>query len=102
MDQLVAAYPLSEKLTIYEVGELKSKLADWLAHSESRLELDLSGIEEIDSAGVQLLALLKQESLKQGKTLTLHRHSAMVQRIFVRMGVVGLFGDPLVLTGDQP
>jgi anti-anti-sigma factor len=102
MDQLVPAYPLSGKLTIYEVAELKPLLANWLGHSESRLELDLSGIDEIDSAGVQLLALLKQESQKQGKTLVLHRHSAMVQRIFVRMGVVGLFGDPLVLTGENP
>lgn len=101
MDQLVPEYPLTGKLTIYEVAEMKPVLMAWLAQSKSRLEIDLAGIDEIDSAGVQLLALLKQESQHHGKTLGLHNHAQPVQRIFVRMGVVSLFGDPLVLTGEN-
>lgn len=100
MEQLVPEYPLGGKLTIYEVGELKPVLAAWLDSCGERLEINLAGIDEIDSAGVQLLALLKQESVQQGKTLSLHNHSAAVQAIFVRMGVVGFFCDPLVLTGE--
>lgn len=101
MEQLTHEYPLGCKLTIYEVAEWAPRLGNWLLQSQSRLEIDLASIEEIDSAGVQLLALLKAESLRQGKTLSLLNHSAPVQQLFVRMGVVGLFGDPLVLTGEN-
>lgn len=98
MSTLAPESPLFGSLTIYQVSEVREKLADWLARSEERLEIDLAGIEEIDSAGLQLLALLKQESLRQGKTLTLRNHSPAVLRIFEKMNTAAFFGDPLLLT----
>lgn len=95
MDQLAAEYPLAGKLTIYDVGESKAQFLDWLDHSGERLEINLAGIEEIDSAGVQLLALLKRESLRQNKVLALCKHSSATQVIFSRMGVIDFFGDPI-------
>lgn len=97
MEQLAPEYPLGGNLTIYEVTERKPQLASWLEEAADRLEIDLAGIEQIDAAGVQLLALLKQESLRQQKTLCLRNHSAVVLAQFEKLNVAGFFGDPLIL-----
>ena len=52
---------LMEDLTIYHALEQKAILLDALA-AVDELELDLAQIDEIDSAGLQLLILLKQEA----------------------------------------
>jgi anti-anti-sigma regulatory factor len=56
--RLVIDYPM----TIYNVGQLKEQLINTLA-SAPLTELDLSQVNEMDTAGFQLLALAKKESL---------------------------------------
>ncbi|WP_423749229.1 lipid asymmetry maintenance protein MlaB [Pseudomonas sp. VD9] len=46
-----------------------------LAHE---VELDLSNVDELDSAGLQLLILIKRESLKEGTQLLLSNPSPTV------------------------
>lgn len=103
MSELVPEYPLTGDLTIYQVAELKPLLEKWLHQADPRLEIDLAGIEHIDTAGLQLLALLKRESLAQEKTLCLRNHSPSVQNLFEKLNVAAFFGDPLVLSaqGDE-
>ena len=62
------------------------------------LELDLSGVGEMDTAGLQLLLLLKREVLQQGKQLKIISHSPSVQHLFDFCNLVGVFGDPMLIS----
>lgn len=53
-------------MTIYGAVELKKTLIEGLC-SHERTELDLSGVDEIDTAGVQALILAERESRLIGR-----------------------------------
>ena len=84
------------ELTIYRADEIKSLLLEALAEPGD-LELDLSGVSEIDTAGLQLLMLAKKTALAGPHALHLVRHSAAVAEVFELLDLAGYFGDPLVL-----
>ena len=52
---------------------------------------------EIDTAGVQLLMLAKQEALRQQRELRLVGHSPAVLEVFELLNVAAYFSDPLVM-----
>jgi len=56
----VSRLAIEGELTIYVAAELKEKIAAAL-QLEQPLEIDLSQVGEIDSAGIQLLLLAKRE-----------------------------------------
>jgi anti-anti-sigma factor len=87
---------LSGELGIYSATELKDQL---LGHLEQccQLEINLSEIEEIDTAGLQLLVLLKREAKLSGKILTLVSHSVATLEVLELLKMEAYFGDPLVL-----
>lgn len=58
--------------TIYTANELKDRLLFHLC-SARRLELDLSGLGEIDSTAVQILALCQREAEQAKKDLRLRQ-----------------------------
>ena len=89
----------TEEFTIYRVAELKPALLAALGEGE-RLELDLSGVERIDSAGCQLLILAKREASVAGKTLAIVAHSPAVQSLIEFYNLAAWFGDPLVVTAE--
>jgi anti-anti-sigma regulatory factor len=60
-------------------------------------EIDLSGVTELDCAGVQLLMLAKKTALAQGRDIKLNAHSPAVIEVFELLNVAGYFGDPLVM-----
>jgi anti-anti-sigma factor len=66
---LRTSFQLEGELTIYTVEARKDQLLAALDQS-SRLELDLSGITEVDTAGLQLLIALERETQHRGVTLT--------------------------------
>ena len=85
---------LQGELTIYTVGEIRTRLLDVMAMTD-RIEIDLGGVAEIDTAGLQLMLLAKR---KPGKEVTFTHHSAVVLHL-VDMANVGLMlGDPLVIS----
>jgi len=84
-------------LTIYQAVGLKQYLLDALSHAQE-LELDLSSITAIDTAGLQLLMMLKRQSLKEGKQIRCAGHSPEVLEILDVYNVAAFFGDPLVIT----
>ncbi|HPU80179.1 STAS domain-containing protein [Accumulibacter sp.] len=88
---------LREDMTIYQAQAQKEQLLAALAATED-LELDLSGVGEMDTAGLQLLLLLKREVLQQGKQLKIISHSPNVQRLFDFCNLVGVFGDPMLIS----
>lgn len=84
------------ELTIYRAEELKQVLLGTTADS-APLELDLSAVTEIDTAGVQLLMLAKKTALAQQRELRLVAHSPAVTDVFELLNLAAFFGDPLVI-----
>lgn len=88
---------IQEEMTIYQAPAQKEQLLAALQGSEC-LELDLAAVPDMDSAGLQLLILLKREVQQQGKQLTIVGHSAKVQQVLDFCNLAGTFGDPMVIT----
>lgn len=75
-------------MNIYTSCELKDKLLQKLAKCQT-MELDLSQVMEFDTAGFQLLALLKREADRNETTLLINNHSLPVQDVFELFHVTG-------------
>jgi anti-sigma B factor antagonist len=90
---------LTGELTIYRAAELQQQLLAALQHGGGSLEVDLSGVTELDTAGLQLLIALKKSAQEAGGQLSLAGHSAAVIEVFELCNVAALFGDPLVIDG---
>jgi len=102
MFQLVAtthegapALALQGAFDLYAVAGARDRLGAALDEGPA-LRLTLAGLEELDTAGVQLLVWLKQEAERRGKRLYLHAHSPAVVEVFDLLQVAGLFGDPIL------
>ena len=91
---------LTGDLTIYRAFELKATLLDALAASDE-LELDLSQVNEIDTAGLQLLLLLKKEAQRAGKRAVIVAHSQAVRSLIDFCNLAGELGDPLVIPASE-
>lgn len=87
-------------MTIYNAAELKQAMQPVFDES-GELDINLAGVPEIDSAGVQLLMLAKRERMARDRSLSLSDHSAAVLDVFELMGLVTWFNDPVVLPGDK-
>ena len=59
------------------------------------LELDLTHVGEIDTCGLQLLALAKRESHHLDHVLRIVGHSPAVREVIEFLNLVAFFGDPL-------
>ncbi|OIN92546.1 MAG: anti-anti-sigma factor [Comamonadaceae bacterium CG1_02_60_18] len=81
------------ELTIFRAMELKPAL---LATPPVD-EIDLSGVTDLDTAGVQLLMLAKKTALAQQRDVKLTGHSPAVLDVFELLNVAGYFGDHLVM-----
>ena len=90
------AYRIEGELTIYSVTEAKGQLSSALDQHPT-LQLNLAGLEELDTAGVQLLVWIKQEGKRRGKSVLLFAHSPAVVEVFDLLKVAGMFGDPILL-----
>lgn len=86
------------ELTIFRAMELKPLM---LAEPPVT-EIDLSGVTDLDTAGVQLLMLAKKTALAQGRELTLTGHSPAVIDVFELLNVAAYFGDHLVMDSRSP
>lgn len=84
-------------LTIFTVAEQKTRLLNFLASGE-QLEIDLAKVSEIDTAGLQLLILLKREAARVGKKLSFVMHSQAVLEVLELTQLTGVFGDQVVLS----
>jgi len=66
----LCAFSITGEFTIYTIDEIKQKMSAYL-HLYERFEISLADLEEIDSAGIQLLLALGRELRSQNKTLKL-------------------------------
>ncbi|PHV13050.1 STAS domain-containing protein [Chitinimonas sp. BJB300] len=90
---------LEGPFTIYEAGASKARLLAALSEA-SGLDIDLSGVVEFDTAGIQILLLLKREAARQEKPLVFLGHSRSVLAVLDLYNMGGVFGDPVVLSGE--
>ncbi|MDH5718465.1 MAG: STAS domain-containing protein [Spirochaetia bacterium] len=87
-------------MSIYNVLLIKEQFNDAI-NSHDNLVFDLSGVNEIDTAGFQMLVLAKQEAARQNKALKIINHSGPVLKIFDLFGAVGFFGDKIKLPKNE-
>lgn len=91
---------LTADLTIYNALTQKQTLLDALAATH-KLDLDLSQVSEMDTAGLQLLILLKKEAQRAGKRVSIVAHSQAVSTLIDFCNMAADFGDPLVIPAGQ-
>lgn len=91
---------IQSDLTIYQIKEISDALLPQLS-PDYDLEINLAAVNELDSSGVQLLMLLRQQSRQQATKLTIVEHSQAVLEVFEQLDLVRWFEDPIVLTGGE-
>jgi anti-anti-sigma factor len=84
------------ELTIYHAAEAKLRLQEELS-ADPALEVDLSGIEEMDTAGAQVLLWLKREGLARGQAIPFTHHSPAVLDVIDLLNLAGVFGDTILI-----
>lgn len=85
---------LSGELTIYTVSEICQQFSDRLcACAPSECEIDLSGVSEIDTAGLQLMLIMKK---RPGVEIRFCHHSNAALRLVDLANLGQALGDPIV------
>ena len=88
------------EMTIYTAAEQKITLVEALESTEN-LSLDLNEVTEIDSAGMQLLILMKKAALKEGKSFEFVAKSDAVSEVMELLNLSGFFGEAVVITNQK-
>lgn len=83
-------------MTIYEAGEIKDLFANALVEDKN-INVNLSNVSEIDSAGLQLMVSLKKEAEEKEKAVQFASHSTAVIGLLDLYGMTSYFGDPVVM-----
>ncbi|MDO9069246.1 MAG: STAS domain-containing protein [Deltaproteobacteria bacterium] len=86
------------EMTIYHALEHKQALLECLGHC-TEMEIDLSGVSEMDTTGFQLLVLAKREAVRSGRPLRLVKHSPATLEVMDMFHMAAYFGDPVVMPG---
>jgi len=81
---------LAEEMSIYSISNLKQELSKDMG-SYQILNLNLQHVEEIDSAGIQLLLALDKELSQKNKSLTLISVSGAVNKLIESYGLSDRF-----------
>ncbi|MEC5400245.1 STAS domain-containing protein [Uliginosibacterium sp. H1] len=87
---------LEGELTIMHASDIKDVLLDRLAASD-KLDVDLAGISEIDSAGVQLLMMLRNEAERASKQVSWVGHSQAVTQVLDLLNLGAALGAPAAI-----
>lgn len=84
------------ELTIYRAADLKITVLEAMRKARV-LEVDLSGVTELDTAGLQVLMLAKNAAAADGRELRLLNHSPAVVEIVEMLNLGAFFGDALLI-----
>jgi len=94
----VATLHIASDMTIRNAASLKKELMKHISKPCER-EIDLSEVNEMDTAGVQLLVLAKREAIRHNMPLRLIRHSRAVFDAIDTYNLAAYFGDPIWISG---
>jgi anti-sigma B factor antagonist len=89
---------LAGELTIYSASTARTSLAVHLDAQPGPPTLDLADLEEIDTAGIQVLLWFKREARARGKVLPFVNHSPAVIEAFDLLRITDRFDDSVLLT----
>lgn len=84
------------EMTIYHAAEMKAELLPCL-ELDAELEINLSEVSEMDTAGFQLLLLAKRMAASVGKSLRLTAHSSATLEVLDLLNMASFFGDPVMM-----
>lgn len=93
-------FSIGDDMTIYNAAPQKTQLVEALTQCQE-LEIDLSLVSEIDTAGFQLLLMIKREAAQQGKAVRIVAHSTPVREVLDFFSMAAYFGDPLVIPARE-
>ncbi len=85
---------LSGELGIYTVPDIRHQFLTLLAAADN-IDIDLSGVTEIDTAGLQLMLMTKRE---QGKQVRFCNHSQVVLKLIDLANLGQTLGDPVFIS----
>lgn len=88
------------EVTVAAAAELHARVAERLPQCPI-LEIDLSGVRALDTAGIQLLMATKRQCQAEGRGLQLIGHPSEVVDTFDLLGLHQFFGDPVFLPGQD-
>lgn len=86
---------LRESLVIQDILESRTQLLDLLTYN-TQIIIDLVSVEEMDTAGLQLLLFLKKEATKQGKSLQYENPSESVREVLCLLHLADFCDGPLI------
>ena len=96
MSEDVLRIAIEGEMTIYRAADLKVTVLEALRKTKV-LEIDLSGITELDTAGLQVLMLAKNTAAADQRELRLVNHSPAVVEIVEMLNLGAFFGDALLI-----
>ncbi|MES0489800.1 MAG: STAS domain-containing protein [Leptospirales bacterium] len=91
---------LEGELTIYFASQVLDAIYD-LLNKTDKIAVDLSGIIEADTSGIQALIVIKREAFRRKKTIKYVNHSEIIVRLIDLLGLVGLFGDKIKIPAEN-
>lgn len=95
----IKQFRIEQEITIYTAAEMKAQLMEML-EKDAEIELDLSQVSELDTAGLQLLVMTKHECLARDGNLHLVNHSPAVLDVLNLCNMIQFFGDPVVISSQ--
>ena len=96
----VGRMEIKGELNIFTAAELRLQLLEALAGNPD-LEVDLSQVNEIDSAGLQLMLAAKREAAVRKQTLQFTGHSPAVFEALELCRLSGQLGDPVLIHSES-
>ena len=95
-DNGVCHLRMDGELSIYHAAEIKPEIFEALDRCV-QMNLHLDSVSEIDTAGLQILILMKREAVRAGKPLHLIDHSPAIMELIDLLNLSGYFGDPVLI-----
>lgn len=96
-DEKAVQFAVEGEMTIFRAAELKAAMLPEIERAQE-IEIDLSHVTEIDSAGLQLMVAAKLEAILRGKELHFTGHSKPVMEMLDLCDLGGFFGDQIVIS----
>lgn len=89
-DVKAGAFCIEHDLTIYTADETKKQMVEMIGKSVN-IDLDLSAVGEIDTSGLQLLVMLKNECIARQGSLKMSKSSQPVINMLKMIGMTEYF-----------
>lgn len=83
---------IESEITIYNAVHIKEQLMA-LIDSHPAVDIDLSAVNEIDTAGLQVLLLVKKEGMRRGKDIRLVNSSLRATEIVNLLNTLHLLNN---------